>query len=102
MSKSFLQECFEKEELNPFSYSGKSMYGKECLAVSVNNVGDVFATIFEHSIEYNPYSVSGIEIEETSKGISNFRTDSLGLKTVVYFPGVQFIEDEDESKSEDE
>ncbi len=62
-----IKKKLEKEGLEPFSYSGRFMCGKRCVAVSVDYPG-------YHTLP---------------KG---YRTDSLGLGYVVYWPNVEWVD----------
>jgi len=86
MEKSILQQILE-ERFDCYSYSGRAMYGETCLAVNDDGrgLGEVMATIIRGAIEEG----SGAKIADA---VSEMRTDSMGRGTVVYFPGVAFVE----------
>ena len=89
-----LQLIFSDEDnnLEPFSYSGRGMGGKRCVAVR-STLEKVLAAII--------YGVTDSNREELAEACRRVETDNLGHDIVVYFPYVEFEEEEDES-DEDE
>lgn len=70
-------------------YSGRAMYGKECVGV-VGDLGD-FAMFC---------AAIGSTVSDW-EWVRHARQDSMGMKSIFYFPGVQ-IEPKGESDEEDE
>lgn len=99
MKKSILQDVLEQLGYEVRSYSGRGMYGARCLGVVV----DADVPIFKVGMEV------GAELERCCNGrwsdsFEKARTDNLGLGTILYFPSVEYseeeYEDEDELKEE--
>jgi hypothetical protein len=66
----------------PYAYSGRGMYGKECIAVDIaGRVLDFAADVFD-AID----DADGEGISPVSKAFRSACTDSMGTSTVVYFP----------------
>ena len=63
------------------SYSGRSMYGRECVGISTNDYAD------EHDII----------AAARRRGIRGERTDSLGRRVIIYWPDIAdpFTDEED-------
>ena len=82
-------ERLEEEGLEPYSYSGRFMYGKNCVAVDFENLGSVLAAIFNigFTIADNDESDDGYThmLEDT-------RTDMMGVGMVAYWPNAEWPE----------
>ena len=88
------------------SYSGRGMYGKQCLSVHCDpSPGKLKIAIIEqvHSIlnqdvqesETNEEIEAHIEAcTELLKQMMDAREDSMGLGTVIYWPDIPFVADE--------
>jgi hypothetical protein len=101
MKKSALQDLCEAAELDVRSYSGRSMYGRECLAVEGESVEKVFANLIQAMADL---SFERKELQEIADLVRNGRSDSMGRDVVVYWPSVPFCDgdlDEDEAPEED-
>lgn len=78
----------------PISYSGRAMYGKKCVGVvhdgsAMKIAGDLVSVLFyENSDSESLRELSGI-LEES-------REDSMGLKSIVYWPCVEWEDSFDE------
>lgn len=87
--KSRLQDTLESTLDGVRSYSGRGMYGRSCLGIETDDIGDVFAAVLEE-----------LEGEEDTQDIQlafkDMRTDAMGRSTIVYFPTVPFVEDDEE------
>ena len=98
MSKSTLQTMIEYAGFETRSYSGRSMYGKECLAVTSDEAApEVLTLLFEEVIMKHP---SEEEKEAFAEALRGFKTDSMGRGTVIYWPNVKYVENEDEEDEE--
>ena len=70
------------------SYSGRGMYGKSCLGFVVEN-GDLskgwVANLIEWAAEHpdEGFIIAG--------DVAGYRTDSMGLGQIIYFPQVPYI-----------
>jgi len=98
--KHIIQIICEQNDINVRSYSGRGMYGKECLGITFKrgmgfvNVVDAMLEYIQNNEEYY------IEIESFREGIRDMQSDSMGLGTVVYFPSVEY--DDSDNTSTDE
>jgi len=70
------------------SYSGRAMYGKECLVVTFDgNIGKLFAGILRHlDGEHNN------EHDDLAHAFENMAQNSMVRGTVVYFPNVEYVD----------
>lgn len=94
-TKSRLQAILESTVDGVRSYSGRAMYGRSCLGVETNDVGDLFAAVLEE--------VEGDDdTREIQDAFRTMRTDAMGRGTIVYFPNVEFVGDDDEGEADDE
>ena len=102
-NKSTLQSIIEFSGFDTRSYSGRGMYGKECLGVSLGmSTGQFFAQVFDDVIRNNP---SEEEKEAFSEALKHFKTDSMGRGQIVYWENVEYAsgdEEEDEDPSGEE
>ncbi len=91
MTKSKLQEILESTVDGVRSYSGRAMYGRSCLGVETNDIGDLFAAVLEE--------VEGDDdTREIQEAFRDMRTDAMGRGTIVYFPNVPFVDEEEEDE----
>lgn len=60
------------------NYSGRGMYGKTCMGITVENLEKA---LFKLGREYENY--------EFSKELYRFETDNLGRSFIIYFPRLQ-------------
>lgn len=86
------------------SYSGRGMYGKECLGIVIYNTVGVFCAeilraLFNGSVraanfsENEEFDRSDIA-EEIAEALSSMCQDAMGLGTIVYFPSVPYVFEE--------
>ena len=70
------------------------MYGKSCLAVSLEGrMGDFISRVMLQLID-NP---AGQELIDAAEAFEHMTTDSMGQGQIIYFPGVPFADgDSDE------
>ena len=59
-------------------YSGRGMFGKTCLGITVENLEKSIFKLGKESADY-----------DFSKELANFQTDSLGRSFIIYFPKLQ-------------
>lgn len=80
-------------DMVPFGYSGRGMYGRQCVAVDTEDRStfEVFADILE-------YSDLSDDLGSIAHALRNAKTDSLGRGQVLYFPKFTW----DESCEEDD
>lgn len=72
-----LREALLKAGYAPYSYSGRAMYGKRCVAVDMDDTSGMLE--LGHAI-----GASGVEVELGE--LKQARTDSMGRGIVVYWP----------------
>jgi len=99
------------EEFDVFSYSGRFMYGRHCLAVNAdggrNEVDVTFALI--EAVLQHVADGSEVELNKALEAISDIktlmrdaRTDSLGLDMVVYWPELSYNDDDQDDDDQDD
>jgi hypothetical protein len=71
-------------------YSGRAMYGETCIGF----VFDRYAETSELDLAFAAADVLGLE--EARDAFTRSRSDSMGLDSIVYFPGLQLEKDEDD------
>lgn len=81
-----------------FTYSGRGMYGKYCLALSVSNEFCAGVTL------YKTIKEDGTRFEQLREFVESYspRSDSLGYDTVLYWPRLDNIPQGFTSTSEDD
>ena len=104
-----LQDC----DLKPRSYSGRFMYGKQCLGVVTDDsplqlVGQILVSLCQGA---SPVRAKQ-DVMDLAELLGDARMDSMGLGTIIYFPSVTWCEeyadpdsaeeDDDSEDSEDE
>lgn len=77
-------------------YSGRGMYGEECVGVSVNGDPKMF------ELGYEIGSNDGMFGQNLVAALSNYRTDSLGRGTIIYWPKISLIDGGDWDDENDE
>ncbi len=96
------KEIVEDSGLEARSYSGRCMYGANCLGVVVDSgIGEVVAEIIEHlaGLDDDERGQASREAADAFRGV---RKDSIGHGTVVYFPSVPWEDEEQDEEQEDE
>ena len=101
MTNKQLQDIIEMAGYETRSYSGRGMYGKECLAFTVDGRAEEFAVAADLMNAALDAGEDFVVVEPVLAAMRGIRTDSMGLGTVFYFPGVsvdglRFQEAEDE------
>ena len=95
------KEVIEMAGYKTQSYSGRGMYGKQCLGVQVDDsVFQFYANVIEQAADE---IVSRLDdehddavydvLEEVGKMLRRTRSDSLGLSTIIYWPSIPWEED---------
>jgi|GEM_PF-2775330 len=87
MTKHLVQRAFEAiGEFEIRGYSGRAMYGAECLGVEFDGrLGHVLSELVRYA--------AGLErddAQELADALRDMRTDSMGRGTIAYFPDVHF------------
>ena len=105
MSKHALQVILERTDHadRVRSYSGRGMFGKECLGVTTHSqselVADVMSAIIDHVMDEPD---GDRDAGDAAEAFRNMRTDSMGRDTIVYFPNVCHVKDEEVDDSEED
>lgn len=96
-----LFEAFAGTDNQPYSYSGRAMYGKHCCAITFNTYFDGCAALVETLTE------AGHSHDQIADLIRSARGDSMGHNVVIYWPNLAWdnsfedtIPDEDEEDVE--
>lgn len=87
------------------SYSGRGMYGSECLGVVVprGELGDFIADLVEGLGEFcDGDEDSDINHRDVADGLRMMRTDDMGRDMIVYFPGVPYVGEQEEDNEQAE
>jgi hypothetical protein len=77
-------EVLEDAGYEPESYSGRGMYGKNCVSLK----GDVSVWDVAYSLWFNNFDDEDLDVPEP-------KTDSLGLGIVIYWPSYEWPKDRD-------
>lgn len=104
MAKSALQEILEGLEGNIGSfevreYSGRGMYGRHCLAVVT---GRDSLHSFEVGVHLGKAASDSGRFDEIEDSILDMKEDSMGLGSVMYWPRVPYVSDEEAAQEEDD
>ena len=96
-----LQELIEDLGYDTRSYSGRGMYGTTCLGVSLDKNDLQFMlelghAMAEHNNEIDTDTPEGADEDELIRLPKRVSSDSMGLGSIVYFPNVEY-KDEDEN-----
>lgn len=79
-----LQVFLANTEYTVSYYSGRGMFGKQCLAVTdVSNLGTFIADVYAAATDCK-------YCDDVFNALRQMKTDSLGMGMVVYFPNVTF------------
>jgi len=93
-----LQIVLERTDYGVRSISGRCMDGEECLGVEIpaGGTAGLFADVLVALVEgFRPGSRRGevlpVMSDRVAEAFRGMRTDSLGKRTIAYFPGVPFV-----------
>lgn len=93
-----IQELCKKAGFGVRSYSGRGMYGKECLGVSLDGYDTMqtfIADLLDAVANENSNSIKKVDIIEVADAIRDIESDSLGTGKIVYFKSIEFEAEED-------
>lgn len=99
-----IREVIENAGLDPQSYSGRGMYGLRCLSFSLDrdeNVSDAFLDLAE-ALSYYVQENPDIEFEDAIQEFKGAKTEAMGMGEVVYFPKIEWEDDDDEFEEDEE
>jgi hypothetical protein len=90
-----LAEELGNDEVSVRSYSGRGMYGRQCLGVDTDmDIGSLVAYVVRAIGGLNAGTNEGeYTVEQVAEAFEGMQTDSMGRGTIVYFPSVQFFRD---------
>ena len=100
MAKHKIQVLAEGAELDVRSYSGRGMYGRECLAIEGSSAMYIIASMLEKISEEGEDAAEAAS--DLSEALRRSSQDSMGLDVVLYFPHIKFVGEEDEDEDEEE
>jgi hypothetical protein len=85
----------EKSDIETRSYSGRNMYGKVCLGVTIDRsgLGSFIASVIEN--------LDMDHVEDISDAFRGMATDSMGMGQIVYFPSVPYEEGDEDAEDEE-
>lgn len=105
MTKHILQEMLEALGYNVMSYSGRGMYGNQCLGVTLEdrNVGTLVIDVMINLVNAKEdprrsrYEEAMVieKLLTLGPAFRQMKTDDMGLGIIVYFPNVNFTSDAD-------
>ncbi len=91
-------EAIKDAGYEPESYSGRGMYGKRCVGVTCENpvstcieiVQALAMSSFNDADEFET-----VKFDEFCHLLSDVKTDSMGMSTIVYWPNIPAPEDDE-------
>lgn len=84
----------------PRSYSGRGMYGKQCLGITVDRYTSAPEVAFRLAVELQ--AAGEQDAIEDLLDAGTWCTDSMGLGTIVYVPGLAWEEPEEADEEEED
>ena len=87
-----LIEACERVDLEPYSYSGRAMYGRRCLAFDCGNPLEGLLSI-ARAIADQAEDID--EARDMLDSLNEPSFDSMGREYVVYFPHIEWIDLDD-------
>jgi hypothetical protein len=102
------QDMLVALEMNVRSYSGRGMYGANCLGIDVDRyssihrlAGIVMEYIADSFTDDGDNAADARELLlDAAEAFNNAKTDSMGLDSIIYFPNIPFEDDGSEDDSE--
>ena len=82
--------AFDDGRTTVSSYSGRGMFGKECVGVSCDSASKFSADVAEYLLD-NPDTEGAHEVLQL---LRKGRTDTLGKGQIFYFPSVPYVREE--------
>jgi len=97
-----LCEIIERSGCTPDAYSGRGMYGSQCLGF-VSNKTEMVACLdlIQACLDSTDSSHVKTVCSDLLHALGSSRTDSMGRGIVIYFPSIKWEEDLDEEDEED-
>jgi len=88
-------EAFEGAGYDVREYSGRGMYGKKCLGVVCGNPLVAYCDAIQ---EFANMNEDASEVSEFIDTLGHAQMDSMGLSSILYFPHVQWQEENEETE----
>lgn len=111
MANTLLQQVIEAQDdyaLEFRSYSGRGMYGRECLGTVHENAVQCALQIAQAAFALASEVQLHIEYEHLLETLSRARIDSMGMSIIVYWPDIawedvagEFVENDEEDDDHD-
>lgn len=99
-----LSALIEAAGYDPYSYSGRGMFGRKCVGITCPDVNTAIADLFEAVFEVDIEDVDNEEEEYEARmsahnalceAIRKSASDSMGLDKVLYFKSVEWQDEQD-------
>ena len=89
-----LQRLLESLDYKTMAYSGRFMFGEECLAVkNIKNTEEFLGELLFEIDLWNERCLPELKIHLTKR---DCRVDTLGKHYVVYFPYIEYVDSEED------
>jgi hypothetical protein len=72
------------------------MYGKKCLAVQLDTLRECAPATLAAEIIRSSHSFDGADLQDIADLMENIHVDNLGKGSVCYWPGEEYVSDEEE------
>ena len=94
-TKSLIQTICETADIEFRSYSGRGMFGRQCLGITAKDALTVAVDLFD-GLRYAPLDEADLDAahEDLAQALREARTDSMGMDVIVYFPDIAVVESE--------
>jgi hypothetical protein len=105
MVKHPLQTMIEEAGFEPQSYSGRAMFGRRCLGVTMSalTLGKLISELMEQCLMSDPDGGDEYDdMHKAAQAVKGIRWDNMGMDMIYYWPDVPFTDDEDEDNDEHE
>jgi hypothetical protein len=86
-----VRELFEDAQYETRSYSGRCMYGENCLAVYTDSASEAVTVILD-VVQACAENGSAEDVLELVAKLRGSRTDSMGRSVVVYWPDISWAD----------
>lgn len=95
MEFSTLVEIIESAGYEPYSYSGRGMYGVSCVGFTVDREVGTMAALMDliDNADCIDEPFEGV-VNDLTRVIRYAQMDSMGLDTVIYFPRVKWVDED--------
>ena len=104
--KAFVEMIKSMDDYRALSYSGRAMYGKECVGVSVPRTTNEYKFIADILDAIAQDSMDEDELQDNlgwfSQQLKSASSDNFGLDTVFYFKRMEWVKEEELDGEEDE